>query len=269
MRRTLSVGCVGRSVQPSWPCRNLGVSVSIAAYCNGEPNSSGPAEAPGRGLRVAIMQPYFVPYAGYFRLFAAAELFVLYDCVQFPRRGWLHRNQLHDIRGAARWLTLPLRKAPQEALIHDLRFRDTAGADLENQFRHFPALGLATALPLMQQLRDLSGTPLDYIERLLRFATDQLGLPWRVLRSSSLGVDPALRGQDRILAIAGQLGATCYINAPGGRALYHTENFAAAGIALRFLEPYRGPYTSMAERLATEQPAAIAAEIAAELRLVT
>jgi hypothetical protein len=36
---------------------------------------------------VAVMQPYFMPYAGYFRLFAAADVFVLFDCVQFPRRG--------------------------------------------------------------------------------------------------------------------------------------------------------------------------------------
>ena len=34
-------------------------------------------------MKVAIMQPYFMPYAGYFRLFAAADLFVALDCVQF------------------------------------------------------------------------------------------------------------------------------------------------------------------------------------------
>jgi hypothetical protein len=47
------------------------------------------------------MQPYFVPYAGYFRLFAASDLFVIYDCVQFPRRGWVHRNRLVPLRAAA------------------------------------------------------------------------------------------------------------------------------------------------------------------------
>jgi hypothetical protein len=43
---------------------------------------------------IAVMQPYFIPYAGYFRLFAASDLFVIYDCVQFPRRGWVQRNRL-------------------------------------------------------------------------------------------------------------------------------------------------------------------------------
>ena len=56
---------------------------------------------------IAVMQPYFVPYAGYFRLFAATDLFVIYDCVQFPRRGWVHRNQLPGANGQPNWLTLP------------------------------------------------------------------------------------------------------------------------------------------------------------------
>jgi WbqC-like protein family len=53
-------------------------------------------------LTVAIMQPYFLPYAGYSRLFAATDLFVVYDCVQFPRRGWVHRNRLVNTAGAER-----------------------------------------------------------------------------------------------------------------------------------------------------------------------
>jgi len=74
------------------------------------------------------MQPYFVPYAGYFRLFSASDLFVIYDCVQFPRRGWVHRNRLVDRTGAERWLTLPIEKAPQDVLIRELRFPpDAAG----------------------------------------------------------------------------------------------------------------------------------------------
>jgi hypothetical protein len=68
------------------------------------------------------MQPYFIPYAGYFRLFAASDLFVAYDCVHFPPRRWVHRNRLLDRSGAERRLTLPLAKAPRDVLIRDLRF---------------------------------------------------------------------------------------------------------------------------------------------------
>jgi hypothetical protein len=55
---------------------------------------------------VAVMQPYFLPYPGYFRLFAAADQVALFDCVQFPRRGWVHRSRrrcrLADLAAAAR-----------------------------------------------------------------------------------------------------------------------------------------------------------------------
>src|ERR1700750_1478713 len=74
-----------------------------------------------RSHTVPIMQPSFLPYAGYFRLFAASDLFVVYDCVQFPRRGWVHRNRLPLASGDAGWLTLPVAKAPRDALICNLK----------------------------------------------------------------------------------------------------------------------------------------------------
>src|SRR6266571_5343273 len=118
---------------------------------------------------VAIMQPYFVPYAGYFRLLAAADLFVLYDCVQFPRRGWVHRNRLPDATGRLQWLTLPLAKAPRQVSIRDLRFRPDAAAALTSQSSRFPLLARRRSDPhgLLEALTDVSGTPLDYVERLL------------------------------------------------------------------------------------------------------
>lgn len=138
---------------------------------------------------VAIMQPYFVPYAGYYRLFAAADLFVIYDCVQFPRRGWVHRNRLVDASGKERWLTLPLAKVPQQTLIRDLRFASDAADTFTDRLRSFADLAWAprSASPIMDALHDVSGTPLDYIERLLHRVVGYLDLPWNVIRSSSPG----------------------------------------------------------------------------------
>ena len=75
---------------------------------------------------IAVIQPYFMPYAGYFRLFAAADEVVLYDCVQFPRRGRVHRNILPDSHANPRWLTLPLQKANMGVKIQDLSFAEDA-----------------------------------------------------------------------------------------------------------------------------------------------
>ena len=173
-------------------------------------------------VTVAIMQPYFFPYAGYFRLFAASDLFVIYDCVQFPRRGWVHRNLLVDASGTERWLTLPIEKAPQNVLIRDLRFPPHAAQILADRLRLFPLIASdpASAEPLLAALFDIRGSPLDYIERLLERTVTYCGLPWRVVRSSTLNVPAEFHGQDRILEIARRLGARRYVNAPGGRDLY-------------------------------------------------
>ena len=123
-----------------------------------------------RSFTIAIMQPYFIPYAGYFRLFQASDLFVIYDCVQFPRRGWVHRNRLNDTSGHERWLTLPLEKAPQTVLIRDLRFPPNPAQLLEHRLRPFALFGNGptSAQPILSALLDVKGTPLDYIERLLK-----------------------------------------------------------------------------------------------------
>jgi len=203
---------------------------------------------------IAVMQPYFIPYAGYFRLLAASDLFVIYDCVQFPRRGWVHRNRLVDEAGVERWLTLPLEKASREILIRDLRFVKDAAVLLEKRLRsfRFPSGDRDGIANIMATLRNPQGRPVDYIEHLLGDIARYLGLPWNVIRSSTLEVPPSLRAQDRILEIARRLGAQRYVNAPGGRSLYDPVDFEAAGIELCFLPQYQGPSTSILSRLMTE-----------------
>lgn len=214
---------------------------------------------------VAIMQPYFFPYLGYFRLFAASDLFVIYDCVQFPRRGWVHRNRLVDASGAERWLTLPLAKAPQDILIRDLQFPSNAAQILADRLRPFPLVAKDPAAVghVLAALREVHGSPLDYIERLLKHTVTYFGIPWRVMRSSALGVPAEVRGQDRILEIARRLGARRYVNAPGGRDLYDPTAFAHAGISLHFLPDYAGRNDSILTRILRENRNDLARDILA------
>ena len=208
---------------------------------------------------VAIMQPYFLPYAGYFRLFAQADVFVLYEDVQFTRRGWLHRNKLIDRAGEERWLTLPLAHAPQEVLIRDLAFADNAAAEMPERLRPFDLTGAPAEL--IEAVRATHGRPVEYITGLLERCCRLLDLPWSVVTASDLAIPAAVRGQDRILALAKALGATRYINAPGGRDLYDQAAFAAAGVQLQFLTPFEGKGGSILQRLAEDPPEAVRAEI--------
>ena len=211
------------------------------------------------------MQPYFIPYAGYFRLFAASDLFVIYDCVQFPRRGWVHRNKMRGADGRECWLTLPLAKLPRDVRIRDLSFSADAAAILQERMRRIPLLA-APRHPepeILESLKRVIGTPVDYLERLLHEIVSGLGLGWHTIRSSSLDVPDSLHGQDRIIEIARRVGATRYVNAPGGRTLYEPERFAAAGVELRFLDPYPGPSSSILQRILEEDQQALSDDILA------
>lgn len=210
------------------------------------------------------MQPYFYPYAGYYRLFAAADIFVVYDCVQFPRRGWLHRNRLDNANGEDQWLTLPLEKGNRDKTrICDLIFPPNATALMEEQMRRFPCLAeLSKKEPeLSSLLLDFSITPVQYLVRGLEWSIERLGIKRQIILSSSLNISDNIRAQERIIEIAKRINAKHYINAPGGTALYDKCAFDDAGLTLNFLPDYVGSYQSILQRLLQEKASDINQEI--------
>src|SRR5262249_20581654 len=114
---------------------------------------------------------------------------------------------------------------------------------------------------ILAAMRETTGTPVVYLERLLGDIVCYLGLPWRVIRSSSLQIPTSMHGERRILEIVRQLGAARYVNAPGGRKLYNADAFAEAGIDLRFLDPYPGPLSSIIVRMIDEDRDKLANDI--------
>lgn len=180
-------------------------------------------------MKIAVMQPYWHPYAGYFRLFAATDLFVFLDDIQFNRRGRVHRFDNND----RRWTTLPIKKTDRDTTrIMDLQWQKGKEKDLP---------------------------PVDYIIGVVGEACRLLGLHFNCARSSGMGI--MLAGQDKIIAVCNKLGATEYVNLPGGRDLYDEESFARENIKLTFLPDYRGSYKSVANRFGREDPDDIRKEI--------
>ena len=93
-------------------------------------------------LTVGVMQPYWAPYLGYFRLMHAVDVFVVLDDVQFPRRGFVHRNKFRKQNLSEDWVTLPILKASQKTLISELEFHPDADSLIEKQTSRFPVLSL-------------------------------------------------------------------------------------------------------------------------------
>ena len=214
-------------------------------------------------MRIAVNFPYFIPYTGYFRLFASTDLFVIFDCVPFPRRGYVHRNQLPDNDDEPAWFTLPVDYATRDTVIKDIRFVSGIGEEIERNFRRFPALQTEEAMthPLVHAILQTDTSLVDYLENTLRVTADLLDLPFQTIRSSELPIDRSLRGEHRVQAIVEHLGGDAYVNAPGGRHLYDSERFAAHGISLNYLSPWQGSHWSILYRLLTEPVEHIRQEI--------
>lgn len=203
------------------------------------------------------MQPYLLPYLGYFRLMVDVDAFVIGDVQQFPRRGWVHRNRLPDDHGAPGWLTLPLRPQPLDTKIADIDFAEGAQVTLNRSMARFPASRAPTeaTAPILQELGALHGTPVQLIHRLLDHVAQALNLTAPILYQSEFHDAKALADltpTEQIAQICKALGAREYVNAPGGRALYDGAEFARHGVKLLFHAPYPGPMDSILQRLASD-----------------
>jgi hypothetical protein len=173
--------------------------------------------------------------------------------------------------GATDWLTLPLQKCDQSTRIADLAFVPDAGALLDLRVRRFPILQSAwnSSSPLIDSIKITgAGTVADYLCAQLASLTALLGISRPIVRSSSLGIPADVHGQARVIAIARALGATRYVNSPGGRALYQPEAFNEQGIELRFLSPFAGSTDSILSLLLTEPVERVAALIRNETILL-
>lgn len=189
-------------------------------------------------MKLAIMQPYLFPYLGYFQLIRAVDAFVVYDDVNYIKGGWINRNNILA-QGKAQLFTLELEGARHNKLINEVAVGGKPGKLLKTiQQSYCKTPQFAAAFPLvegilMQPEKNLA----RFLDHGLRQICDYLGLhpKWHI--SSTLKKDNALRGQDKILAICEELGATHYINVPGGKALYDKEAFASRGMQLSFIQP--------------------------------
>jgi hypothetical protein len=207
------------------------------------PGSDRPIDA----RRVAIMQPYFVPYLGYFQLIAAAGTFVVYDDVHYIQRGWINRNRVLN-QGNVHYVTIPLMKASQNKRICELSIAQTGQWQKKTLHTLRSAYGRAPhfseVFPICEAIVACPAVGLvDFLEHSLSRLCSVLGIATRFVKSSELALQAPhlaatdqLRGATRIAAFCKHLGATSYINPIGGTELYSSDDFLRDGMELLFLK---------------------------------
>lgn len=191
-------------------------------------------------MRIAIMQPYFLPYIGYLQLMNAVEKFVLYDDVNYINKGWINRNRIL-VSGKEYLFTIPLKEASQNKLINEIylsddpKWRGKMLKTFEQAYKKAPFY--LTAFAVTEKIINLDAEKVsDWIASSFAILTDCLGIQTDIVLSSSIYQNTYLKGQERILDICQQEKADHYINPIGGTGLYDKSIFDKAGIQLNFLK---------------------------------
>lgn len=202
-------------------------------------------------MKLAIMQPYFLPYIGYFQLLAVVDRFVIYDDVRFIKRGWINRNRIL-VKGREYLFTIPLQGASQNRDINQIQliaeqgWREKLLRTIELAYRRAPHF--AEVFPLLREIVNFPECNLAvYLRNSLSAIRNYLALSTELIATSAIYNNRQLKGPARILDICRQEKATTYVNASGGKELYDPELFRANGITLRFLEPIDFEYDQFGE----------------------
>lgn len=199
---------------------------------------------------VAIMQPYFFPYIGYFQLMKAVDVFVLYDDAQYMKGGWINRNKI-ILNGSAAWLTLPVRRDGITTAINQRYYLPDSNGLEQARNRVDAAYSKTTAYneiaPLVFQLITYHDCNVArYNANLLMELGRQLQTDCTFAFSSQIAKPNGLKGEAKVIALCRALGATHYVNPIGGHKLYDPKNFRKAGLKLSFLKT-RVPPLSLPE----------------------
>lgn len=193
-----------------------------------------------------IMQPYFLPYIGYFQLIGQVGTFVIYDNIKYTKKGWINRNRIL-LEGRPATITLPLKNGPDHLEIGQRQIADSFRASvilnkISAAYRKAPFY--EETYGLLKSILDFPGCNLfDFLRNSIAATCLHLGLGTRIVSSSEIVTGSHLRGQDRVIALCQALGASTYLNPIGGKELYSSSVFEQAGIQLRFLKSNLSPYT--------------------------
>jgi hypothetical protein len=193
-------------------------------------------------MKIAIMQPYFFPYIGYLRLISSVDQFVVYDNIQYTKKGWINRNRIL-LNGKDKMITVPLKK---DSDYLNIKERSLSGGwkkdrskllnTIKSAYAKAPYFG--ESFPLIEECLLLAENNLfKFLLNSLKKLCAYLEINTKFITSSSVNIDHSLKSESRVLAICKNLECDVYINPIGGQHLYDYNNFKQEGITLKFMRP--------------------------------
>lgn len=191
-------------------------------------------------MRLGIMQPYFLPYLGYFSLIKHTDQFILFDTAQFIYHGWIERNRILKQSGSWQYIAVPLKKhshldsIQQIEISYDQPWQEKILAQLQH-YKKAPYFRAATAL--LRQLFHVQYRNIAELDmQALVLVCDYIGIHHEIELFSRINckIEPAQMPDEWALNICKAMGADEYWNPPGGIDFFDRSKYERAGIDLRF-----------------------------------
>lgn len=202
-------------------------------------------------MKVAIMQPYFFPYIGYWQLIHAADIFVLFDDAQYMRHGWVNRNRILKPGGGWQYILVPLKKhAATESIKNVQSHPDKQWKELiigqlthyKKKARYFDEINeLVREILFSSSEKGIAIINFAIIKQLCAY----LDIKKEILVSSKQNFNYAdvSDAGEWALRIAEQMGASEYINPAGGAELFCQDKFSSSNMKLSFLKSQETVYS--------------------------
>lgn len=196
-------------------------------------------------MKVAIHQPNYIPWIGFFQKISNADIFVILDTAEFTKNGIIHRNKIRTKEGWT-WLTIPIENKYKEMPIKDVQLPNDrkwwgqhwglikANYGKSEHFKEFKKF-------FEEIYIEKKNTTLQELnETIILYLFDCFNICPQIVRSSELEISPFLAKTDLNIAILKKVGGDCYISGMGGQNYIDEIKFANEGIKLKYFkfEPF-------------------------------
>lgn len=206
-------------------------------------------------MKIAIMQPYFFPYLGYFQLINEVDLFILFDIPQFIRHGWIERNNILKPNGEKLYIKVPLKKHHRNTAIKDvfinneIPWRNKIFAQLVPYKKkapyYFETIKLLNKCfkKETESIVDLNFIILKEVSKCLEIDTKI-----KILSKINLDIGKVTAPDEWALQICKALNYKEYVNPIGGKNFFNVEKYELEKIEVKFLESHSESYQQFGNR---------------------
>jgi hypothetical protein len=200
-------------------------------------------------MRVAIMQPYFFPYIGYFQLINMVDVFIFYDDVNYIKGGWVNRNRI-QINGSPSFFSVQTDKSSPYKKIYDIKlsanplWRKKLLKSVYFAYKRSKYFDII--YPIIESTFNYDTNLLSELNKksIINFC-EYLNIKTIIFNTSSVFKNQNLHGQNRVIDICDKINASVYVNAINGKELYSKLNFEQKNINLKFIKMDKINYNNL------------------------